>query len=627
MFENAVARLLSRVFCFLAALSFAADAVTEPQATTALVETAQNDLRLQDAPTWRRLLHFRPGETKSEILSPDFFLDAGGNRSAERELAATLTAFNNPDDATAICRFPARFLWLSQYFDFGRSLGECTRLNTWAKTEKLRSISLILVSGYFGNPASTFGHSLLRINNADSTGRLGLLDMGINFGALVPANELAPVYIVRGLFGGYLAGFSDREYYSQDQTYSRTELRDMWEYELALSDFQQQLIVYHLFEIVGKKFQYYFLEENCAYRLAELIELALDRDLTSGFRTWYVPVELFHRLKAIEQKENRSILGDAKYIASDERLLYQAFLQLEPTAREASLEFIATDGKAELPDGLSDLERADMLNALISFYQYKTVNAKEGEGDHFQHLRNQLLRDRLSYPPRKQVLTVPVRRSPADGSRPSRIGVGVGDATGSGANVQLSFSAFHYDEIGNNTLEGSSLIVMDGRLGLTEDSTTYVHHLDLVRASKHTLHPFDLPGQSWFSWDLALGIKQQRLDCQDCTTGYANYGFGRTLAAGDTGQLHAKLFAEYMTREDAVILRPSLGYIFNASPRWAMQLAVARDFDVHNGERLWRASLLTRYSFGPDWEMRLAVDAESAGEFTREVSLGLFRRF
>ena len=100
-------------------------------------------------------------------------------------------------------------------------------------------------------PASSFGHSLLRLNTEDGSASDGLVDLGVNFGALVPDGESTLVYVVKGLSGGYQAGFSDKPYYAHDLMYSRTEFRDMWDYALDLVDAERMMLVYHLWEIVG----------------------------------------------------------------------------------------------------------------------------------------------------------------------------------------------------------------------------------------------------------------------------------------------------------------------------------------------------------------------------------------
>lgn len=125
------------------------------------------------------------------------------------------------------------------------------------------------------NPASTFGHSLIKLNNKES----GLFDTSINYGALVPDNENMLRYIYQGLTGGYQAGFSDKYFYEQDLMYSNKEYRDMWEYKLNLTQEEKDLIILHLYEIITRKFDYYFLSRNCGYRVSEIINLVSKKKL------------------------------------------------------------------------------------------------------------------------------------------------------------------------------------------------------------------------------------------------------------------------------------------------------------------------------------------------------------
>ena len=169
-----------------------------------LIEQAR-DRALADDPTWRRLLHFDPrasAPAHSAIVSPRFFLHRQGNQNPALELAATLRAFYAPrqDDhnAHAICRFPARLHWLRTRLLFAEvplPVVRCDRLHNWARFGQLRSVSVVSVSGYFGNPASVFGHLLIKLNNSPPGDHGDLLDSGVNFGAAIPDDEPLPLYI------------------------------------------------------------------------------------------------------------------------------------------------------------------------------------------------------------------------------------------------------------------------------------------------------------------------------------------------------------------------------------------------------------------------------------------------
>ena len=223
--------------------------------------------QLSKNPTWLKLIHYK--NKKNEIISNTFYLSK--DKNPKEELISTLNAYKNFDNYNKNnnhpqCKFPARYYWLSQQLDLKRyNTIEpfCQNLKKWKALNNTTSISIILVSGYLGNPASTFGHSFIKLNSKENLDS-DLFDLSINYGALVPDNEPIIKYIFKGIFGGYESGFSDKYFYTQDLIYSHNEFRDMWEYKLNLNKYQKKLILFHLWEIIAKKFNYYFLDKNCA---------------------------------------------------------------------------------------------------------------------------------------------------------------------------------------------------------------------------------------------------------------------------------------------------------------------------------------------------------------------------
>lgn len=196
---------------------------------------------LAQDPVWLKLLHYKDGQ--GEVLTKKFFLSSDGTYDPAAELLATLDAYSEPwsakdnNDTHARCRFPARYFWLSSHValpDYSPQPPQCTRLSKWSLPDQVTSTSIFLVSGYLGNPASVFGHTLLKFNTESQDDQAGLFDLTVNYGAVVPENESTLRYIIYGIGGGYQAGFSDRYFYTQDLVYSRKEFRDIWDYQLYL---------------------------------------------------------------------------------------------------------------------------------------------------------------------------------------------------------------------------------------------------------------------------------------------------------------------------------------------------------------------------------------------------------
>ncbi|MEL7292376.1 MAG: DUF4105 domain-containing protein, partial [Pseudomonadota bacterium] len=157
---------------------------------------------------WSKLLHFKNG--RSTISSPDFFLTENGNFDAAEELKATLSALTSPSSMTH-CRYPARYIWVKENFgsDLALSLQDCDDYQQWTQHSKTESISLVYVTGYLGNPASFFGHLMMKFNRqGDNKTDIELLDTGINFGANADPNDNPVKYVLYGIFGGYNATYT-----------------------------------------------------------------------------------------------------------------------------------------------------------------------------------------------------------------------------------------------------------------------------------------------------------------------------------------------------------------------------------------------------------------------------------
>lgn len=63
---------------------------------------------------------------------------------------------------------PARFKWLSQQLEFDTNqlaLQKCDRLDRWIETLDPVGITLVFASYFMNNPASMFGHTLVRIDS------------------------------------------------------------------------------------------------------------------------------------------------------------------------------------------------------------------------------------------------------------------------------------------------------------------------------------------------------------------------------------------------------------------------------------------------------------------------------
>ncbi len=248
--------------------------------------------KLAQDPQWKRLLHFKNGE--SEIDDKRFFFSKNGKNDPKAELKASiqqLVSDKSNDENATLCRYPSRSSWILEQLPKLKEeifTPSCKQLNKELKELGAKQVTLILASAHINSPASAFGHTFLRIDNNPNT---PLLSYAVNYAAQT-AEDNGFIYAYQGLFGGYKGRYSIAPYYKKLKEYSDLEQRDIWEYTLDLSQEEIDRLVLHIFEIRHFYADYFFLAENCSYNLLWLIEIAKQKsNLTNRFRFKAIPID------------------------------------------------------------------------------------------------------------------------------------------------------------------------------------------------------------------------------------------------------------------------------------------------------------------------------------------------
>lgn len=346
-------------------------------------------LGLAEAPEWRTLGHYRPdllGSGQHSLIDSDgFFLAADGRTDPKSELVATLRAFFAPvvDDAAGRqhpqCAFAARYRWLGSRLDFDpRLLPEqpCPELDAWLATIDATSVTLIFPTAYLNNPASMFGHTLLRFDRPDQTEATRLLSFAVNYGAETGSDN-GILFAVLGLTGGYHGTYSVEPYYNLVKRYSDIENRDIWEYQLDFSPAEVERMLTHLWELRNQYSDYYFFDENCSYQLLFLLDAARPGlGLVDDFDFHVIPVDSVRSVLARQGLLRRTVYRpsgetrlrhDLAAMTPDERVLAQGLAAgeigpdavaragLSPPRQAAVLELAEASVTHELRTG--DLER------------------------------------------------------------------------------------------------------------------------------------------------------------------------------------------------------------------------------------------------------------------------------
>lgn len=408
--------------------------------------------KLSEERYWLLLLHYRKsifGNSKSEIDGRDFFLSPNGKWNPKEELNETIRGFfRTPSEEEIeekklhpICKYPERFRWLDSQLHFDKnSLPKirCARFENWIQALNPTSIQLIFASFYLNNPASLFGHNLLKIGS-ENPNRSEILDYAVNFAANYSKEDGALTYAVRGLFGGYPGSFSIFPYYYKINEYNDMESRDLWEYELNVEPSDAKRVTSHIWELGSTYFDYYFLDENCSYHLLSLLEIAkTDLHLREEFNLYTIPSDT---VKLALSKEG--LIRRKTYRPSLTSKMEQKIKELSPIEREKFYEYLSS--KIELTDLLNEFkgERlAHILDAILDAKRFQKTLEKQNIQDEKKYRNLLVERSRLPFPP---ILSrEPTSAPPEEGHGSGRIKMNRG-ASNLGGYTDISVRAAYHD--------------------------------------------------------------------------------------------------------------------------------------------------------------------------------------
>lgn len=381
-----------------------------------------HNLELSKERYWHLLLHM-PNE-ESEIDDSRFFFAVDGKKNAQSELDATLNALFHEtsfDDNSTACRFPARKAWLEEKLgitDFPKVT--CTEYDTILKRLSPKSATLVFPSAHINSPASMFGHTFIRLNSAYKS---RLLAYAINYAADADSTKTnGVIFAIKGLFGGYYGLYSLLPYYEKLKEYRDTEKRDVWEYNLNLSEEEILKMVRHIWELNGTHSYYYFFTENCSYNMLWLIEVARPSiHLREYFNYEIIPLETVHAAK----EEN--IITDVYYRASKRTILLKYEKLLDKKYIHMPKELV--NSKITLKDiidtkTISDQQKMYILEASIEFLEY-SYSKNNMDKEKYLELFHNFTKARASLGHGK-VLEIKMPKDPINGHKAIKISTGYG---------------------------------------------------------------------------------------------------------------------------------------------------------------------------------------------------------
>ncbi|WP_409558076.1 DUF4105 domain-containing protein [Acinetobacter sp.] len=471
------------------------------------IELAQSK-KLSEHISWQRLL-YTDHKGQSEVAYTGYFLAENGRQNAQAELEADVAALfqmAEPNQAFR-CRFPARSQWLMQELSIRPEqlpVVSCPEFDEWFGKIKPYKATLIYATDFMGNPSSMFGHTLLRLDPKDQK-ELNLVSYAINYAATV-AGEDNWSYAWKGLTGQYPGEYSLMPYYRKVKEYGDFESRDLWEYELALTEQETSYLVKHLWEMQNVSFPYYFASDNCAYRLLGLMDLVRPTlNLTEKFKVASIPVET---IKAINDEQ---LIRAAVYRpALETQLLSQAQQHGYRLAREAYK--LAEIEPANMSTALAQFNEAEQAKILEMAYDHlyllligRKVSAEETQPKLRQILA---LRSQSSQPKQR---TEPKQPSldPVNGHHARNFSAAVGEVQGE-KYIELGHRQAYHDLIDpqGGFRIGTQLMFWDGSIQYRDDQFK-LNHFDFLSVNSYNpITPFKTP----LTWGFNFGWQQVSVD-------------------------------------------------------------------------------------------------------------------
>lgn len=592
---------------------------------------------------WSALLHYRPSifhAPKSEIRSPEFFLSPEGDSNLASELEATVKAMaaavGTDANQHAQCRFPARLIWLK------KMVPEVA--NTWPKVNcpdylrfshqgKIESISFLFATGYLSNPASYFGHPLIKFNLPTEKMPSSLLDVSVNFGAVTPANENSFVYAAKGLFGGYDATFTHRQFYYNNHAYGEIELRDMWEYRLNLKPEEVEYFYSHTWEVIGKKFPYYFLSQNCATAAARIFEDVVSVKAMPSYLPYSLPYTFFDHLADVKRPDGEPVVTSVKLIPSRQSRLIARYKQLDENQKNAVQKIAEGESVGESLKSLPLEKRALPVETLFDYYSFRSLldRTTEQKDEVAANTKRELLLERLNLPASVGPELINYNlQAPLVGPRPFLLRLGAVKSIEHGDGIELQFRAAYYDflSLDFGRSKNSEVQVMDATF-VSFDKAVWMRKLDLISVTTLNLSQTGLPGDGGLAWRFSTGFEKLNLACRDCDLFKIEAGFGKGLMILDRHTLFTMLDVRGQTPLAGIgqlAATPTIGGIINwfSSGSFKTEFSLGYrgyfETDKANTEVI---KVDNRLGLSRDWDLRASYEKHVDEWYKLAVSLYL----
>lgn len=598
-------------------------------------------LKLAESDEWLKLGYYHRNllGMRTSRGSASFFLAMNGQDHPKAELDATIrNLFITQERAypgvlggesqVPRCQFPARYRWIIKKLSVRASslpVIHCEHLEKFRTRMGGQSASVVFSSFFLNSPSSSFGHSLLRISRlpggSPTNERLELLDYGVGYAA--DANTSNPVvYAFNGIFGLFRGTYSNIPYYYKVREYNDFESRDLWSYELNLTDEESATLVDRIWEIGSTTHAYYYFTFNCSNAILQALEVAAPRfRIMERLKFYVIPSDTIKTLMEVP-----GLVKRVTYRPSAYSLFRQRIAAMDGVRKNAFNHLMVSNYD---PSSLSQLDPSsavDVLDAGIDYLDFKFPKEVTQRNSPAANFRQNLLLARAAHPIRSRSFLdeAPEAARPDRGHPSGKFGLQYGRERFAGNYSQLNLRfALHdaldppegYPEYSQIEMIGLKIRYLNERRRLELEDFNFFRLLSLAPLSEYN-HSH--------SWRGELGGKRIRdVNCNRCVATTAEFGSGYAFHIGShaivytMGEFFGAYSPSFAGPRAHIGVGPDTGLLLNYGKFGSLT-------DAHYAYQLFGAShnsyeLSTELRYNPSSAWSIGIEAQ--GYTTRDYEL------
>ncbi|BFM12384.1 hypothetical protein R50072_25370 [Simiduia litorea] len=304
------------------------------------------------------------------------------------------------------------------------------------------------------------------------------------------------------------------------RNYSDNEGRDLVEYYLNLNTEEVTQLKLHLFEIRGRDFDYFFLDENCSYRLlASISTVRPELNLLDDFGSWAIPIDTIKKL----EKENL-VEKIVDHPSATRRLYFHNSLLSQRASEEA-----INIAKGEIPaTNLANRSENDTAKILYVAAEYNSLLISQDKIDRnsSKDISHNIMKARINIDQPSNWPSPPKLQRTSDGHPSGRYTI-AGGSQNDAEFMDLSYrSAYHTFEdrlFGFNP--GAEVVILNYGLRLIDDKLK-LQQFELIQVKSRT------PRNAFFappSWDFGVAYQEKYLAGKNHHVLSTEYFRGRSI--------------------------------------------------------------------------------------------------